>query len=187
MGCTPPASPPVFFCGFGARRRPQLAMNHGIHAPLVEHVAASLQRPEEQADETSQQQGRRGDVGLEGRGQVTPRRQGLDRSDSYEDVVDKGASWRVLLSFAGISVGFSTSPLPLVHSQILKRGKISESEYDCGPLLFPSGIYLLRSNVNTFFPLARLRRPSSYFLHPSSWSDSRFDPLPHPLKAGADA
>ena len=162
-------------------------MNHGIHAPLVEHVATSLQRPEEQADETSQQQRRRGDVGLEGQGQVTPRRQGLDRSDSYEDMLDKGASWRVLLSFAGISVGFPTSTLPVVHSQILKREKVSECEYDSGPLLSPSGIYLMRSNVNTFLPLARLRRPSSSFLHPSSWSDSRFDPLPHPLKAGAAA
>jgi len=86
-------------------------MNHGGTHALVgdEQIATSLRRAEEEAEETSQQQGRRGEVGVlagDQEEQVTPRRQGLDRSDSYDDVVDKGASWRVLLSFAGISVGF---------------------------------------------------------------------------------
>jgi hypothetical protein len=97
------------------------AMNHGGTHPLVgdEQSATSLRRPEEEAEETSQQQGRRGEVGVLGgdqEEQVTPRRQGLDRSDSYDDVVDKGASWRVLLSFAGISVGFLPASLFDCHA-----------------------------------------------------------------------
>jgi len=156
------------------------AMNHGGTLVGDEQIATSLRRAEEEAEETSQQQGRRGEVGVLGgdqEEQVTPRRQGLDRSDSYDDVVDKGASWRVLLSFAGISVGFPS--VSLLTAMLFDR----EDRFRLGrPIFFavcPLSCCVL-SNADNIHA-TRLQHPSSCSSRPSLWSGSRCDPI-HPFQ-----
>lgn len=130
-------------------------MHHSVaHGSVEEHGAAANQRPEQQAANTARpvREGSSGAV-------TPPRRLTLLAADSDEDTMDGGASWRVLLSFAGISVSFPPPFCPREQWNTSRIDNLIISPQVTTPIiLFFAPVFMVGLQVFHSSPFARAGR-----------------------------